>query len=143
MSMLSIQVSKLRECANNMRRIVANNHHLEKREADWLFSADTELRDAADTIESLRDRLQNLAFERGMNDALEALRRGECEDTRWYELFGTPERAARTVACIGACQRDGDCHDCLMRGCPSCPVFEEGEGEYPFLDWLRGKAVKR
>lgn len=89
---------------------------------------------AADTIESLRDRLQNLAFERGMSDAFEAKRRGEYEDTRWYELFGTPERAARIIAdnCPGG--------SCI--GCPAINATECGVGDYDaLLEWLRGKAA--
>ena len=123
MSMLSTQIDNLRL----MARLVLDYEPAEIRRA---------LREAADTIESLRDRLQNLAFERGMNDALEALRRSECEDTRWFELFGTPEKVARTLAdnCPG-----GPCG-----GCPGLKAEECGLGDYDvLLEWLRGKAVKR
>ena len=68
MSMLSTQIDNLRL----MARLVLDYEPAEIRRA---------LREAADTIESLRDRLQNLAFERGMRDAMEnaTMGRGECE----------------------------------------------------------------
>ena len=54
----------------------------------------------------------------------------------WHELFGTPERAARTLAdnCPG-----GSCG-----GCPGIKAETCGLGDYDtLLEWLRGKAVKR
>lgn len=57
--------------------------------------------------------------------------------TRWHELFGTPERAARTMA--------GKCCDCLE--CVIVDACEYGEGEGcplnnydALLEWLRGDA---
>ena len=57
MSMLSIQIAELRDAAKLYDGMV------EPRTAELL-------REAADTIESLRDRLQNQAFALGMQDAL-------------------------------------------------------------------------
>lgn len=57
--------------------------------------------------------------------------------TRWHELFGTPESAARTMA--------GKCCDCLE--CVIVDTCEYGEGEGcplenydALLEWLRGDA---
>ena len=57
--------------------------------------------------------------------------------TRWHELFGTPERAARTMA--------GNCCDCLE--CVIVDACEYGEGEGcplnnydALLEWLSGDA---
>ena len=62
MSMLSIQIAKLRKTAESI---------------DWEIPEAAELlREAADTIEDLRDRLQNQAFALGMQDALGS---GTCE----------------------------------------------------------------
>ena len=56
-------------------------------------------------------------------------------DTRWYELFGTPERAARTLEAHMRKCRSADvtlCDSCVMRY--SC------EEEQALLEWLRGDA---
>ena len=91
------------------------------------FAVATLLRDAADTIESLRDRLQPVPAEL---DYIE-------DKSRWFELFGTPERAARTMA--------GKCCDCLE--CVIVDACEYGVGEGcpldnygAMLEWLRGDA---
>lgn len=50
--------------------------------------------------------------------------------SRWYELFGTPERAAQTIA--NNCHRDG---------CIACAAMDAGcgGGDYDkLLEWLRG-----
>lgn len=71
------------------------------------------------------------------NYALENMLLKIDNDTRWYELFGTPERAARTMA--------GKCCDCLE--CVIVDACEYGEGEGcpldnydALLEWLRGDA---
>jgi hypothetical protein len=79
------------------------------------------LREAADTIESLSDKLQGVM------------------GTRYCELFGTPERAARTLARMCAIG-DGSC--------AGCPMFkanlEHCKSDYTHLksivEWLRGDA---
>jgi hypothetical protein len=57
--------------------------------------------------------------------------------TRWHELFGTPERAARTVLSLDYCYED----------CDKCPAFEIcglhskfGRTVYEMAEWLRGDA---
>lgn len=55
--------------------------------------------------------------------------------TRWAQLFGTPERAAATVAGM----------PCGARPCSECPVFEpcDGyklDGGVVLAEWLRGDA---
>jgi hypothetical protein len=84
------------------------------------------LREAADTIESLSDKLQGVM------------------GTRYCELFGTPERAARTLI---------DCN--AFKQCVDCPVCHDERGETceipgdcafvmrdydALLDWLEGGA---
>lgn len=52
--------------------------------------------------------------------------------SRWHELFGTPERAAQTIA--NNCHRDG---------CIACAAMDAGcgGGDYDkLLEWLRGDA---
>lgn len=57
--------------------------------------------------------------------------------TRWHELFGTPERAAKTVSAM--CSHG-------IWSCDGCPLFDEGVehceselGDTPsLLEWLRG-----
>lgn len=53
------------------------------------------------------------------------------DKSRWFELFGTPERAARTLAKISC---DGCCESCSLYGA-SCDNYGDGQ-----LEWLRGDA---
>ena len=181
MSMLGEQIRELREAARQFEGY--QNGEISRM-----------LREAADTIESLRDRLQEendaLRDYRASQIAVEAERRlqescgqvpeqgerkndGERESyappldmllrclendygiraswdglrrvwttesvtaeldyiedkSRWFELFGTPERAARTLA--NNCHRDG-CIACAAMG------FDCGGGNYDaLLEWLR------
>jgi len=68
-----------------------------------------------------------------------ALGGGECEscDTRWHQLFGTPERAARVIVALNNC-RVVDCIDCWARG--SCRYYGCGDDYDALLEWLRGDA---
>ena len=81
------------------------------------------MREAADTIESLRDRLQPIPAEL---DCIE-------DKSRWFQLFGTPERAARTLedgkTLCGWC----DTQRCAKRG-GECSLFDYDA----LLEWLRG-----
>ena len=89
------------------------------------FAVATLLREAADTIKSLRDRLQPVPAEL---DYIE-------DKSRWFELFGTPDRAARTL--VDSCNDDYD------YGCGGCPVARVNCkcGDYDaILGWLRGDA---
>ena len=52
-------------------------------------------------------------------------------ETRYEKLFGTPERAARTLAGISC---DGDCYSCSLPGA-HCYC-----NEIALLEWLRGDA---
>lgn len=57
-------------------------------------------------------------------------------ESRWHELFGTPERAARTLLDV--------CDNCGQDDCSGCQVYEFTSGgnlEYDaLLEWLRGDA---
>ena len=65
--------------------------------------------------------------------------RGACvpyAGTRWHELFGTPERAARTLA--KAC---GECSEAFpCRECPLYPIVGNNVYEPEILESLRGDA---
>ncbi len=53
-------------------------------------------------------------------------------ESRWHELFGTPEIAARTLA-----------KHCDEFHCVVCPAYHHGCGEgdyYALLEWLGGDA---
>lgn len=115
------------------------------------------LREAADAIESLRDRLQEeddaLRDYRASQIAAEAERRlqegygqvpekgereGEHESySQWHALFGTPERAARTLQ-----PNSMRCEYCLLRDyCKDgiCLIADYDA----LLDWLRGTNESR
>lgn len=55
--------------------------------------------------------------------------------TRWHDLFGTPERAARTLL--------DTCDNCGQNDCSGCQVYEftsGGDLDYDaLLEWLRGE----
>ena len=66
-----------------------------------------------------------------------------------YEtLFGTPERAMRTVALIGdmypcddGCDPLGEkCKVCPFADAPSCRIDRDHPEESPLLEWLRRDA---
>ena len=58
------------------------------------------------------------------------------DKSRWAELFGTPERAARTL--VENHERQATCLYCIMADRPGNPC---GDGDYDaLLGWLRGDA---
>jgi phage shock protein A len=78
-----------------------------------------DLREAADTIESMRDSLNEVA-DKWANAQIEAevyarenMFLKVHNSMRWHELFGTPERAARTI--IETCNETNQCE--------ACPIF--------------------
>lgn len=76
------------------------------------------LREAADTIESLRDRLHEL--------------QGVGGKSRYSELFGTPERAARTLERITiVCHTFAICDTCSQEYC----IDDDYDA---LLEWLKG-----
>ncbi len=58
------------------------------------------------------------------------------DNSRWHELFGTPERAARTI-----CRQLKHFNICICDGCPVQPLNRECDSEYDaLLEWMRGDA---
>ena len=103
------------------------------------------LREAADTIESLRDSLNEVAdrwADAQVNAevyARENMLLKAYEGTRWHELFGTPERAARTLFEIKCGEKS--CKGCpIAEPCAECDVMlDDGEAlRAALLEWLRG-----
>ena len=93
----------------------------------WLLGACNQAaQDYVAQLEQERDELKS---------KLEAATLGADDESRWYELFGTPERAAQTLA--------DDCPGGACGGCPGLRAEECGLGDYDvLLEWLRGKAVR-
>lgn len=57
------------------------------------------------------------------------------DKSRWFQLFGTPERAARTLAkACGECDDDLPCCEC-----PLHPIVGRNVYEPELLEWLRGE----
>lgn len=127
---------------HNLRMIAGDD-------GDWVagpISANV-LREAADTIESLRTMLQETQTEANhwkveqvhaygnWEDACKRVRELEANDgTRWHDLFGTPERALLTIA-SWCTHSDGSCVGCPVYGsdvddCSDCDAL---------LEWLRSK----
>ena len=59
--------------------------------------------------------------------------------TRWHELFGTPERAARTLIAVrGECESSGPCYpNCPFGDAPTCPSNCESRDYDALLEWLK------
>lgn len=115
MSMLGSQADRLRLTADVIsERGVSSGD---------LAIIEIRLREAADTITSLSDKLQGVM------------------GTRYNELFGTPERAARTLIVVrGECESVPCSPICPFGDAPACPSnFESGDYD-ELLDWLRGDA---
>ena len=115
MSMFSSQIKELRKMADSMGergREIGLDYGMGRGLAD----ASRILREAADTIESPQE-LQGVASE-----------------SRYTELFGTPERAARTI-----CRQLKHFNICICDGCPVKPPNKECDSEYDaLLEWLKG-----
>lgn len=67
--------------------------------------------------------------------------RGACvpyAGTRWHDLFGTPERAARTLADLQTCSLgfDLECDECAV--CSLCQSDARNDRD-ALLGWLRGE----
>jgi hypothetical protein len=137
--MLTAKCDGLQEAANILDEIGISVGHDTTASAFIAHDISDRMRDAADTIESLRDSLNKVADKwaeaqiKAEDYARENMLLKRDNDTRWHELFGTPERAARTIA--DACTTDpGD-------GCIGCPAFGAkcGCGGYDaLLEWLKG-----
>ena len=77
----------------------------------------------------------NLLNWRGENYVRQDATLGADDNSRWFELFGTPERAAKTLAAFcDKCKRDY-CNGCKFGAFVEFNMFEED-----MLEWLRGKA---
>lgn len=123
----------LRTLAGELRRVYEHNTDWLRDEAVTLAASVDAMREAADTIESMRDRLQPVPAEL---DYIE-------DKSRWFQLFGTPERAVRTI------QDKMLAYD-LLTQCDDCP-YQTDECFKPsckcamqdydvLLEWLRGDA---
>jgi hypothetical protein len=62
--------------------------------------------------------------------------------SQWFELFGTPEKAARTLIAVrGECESSGSCYpNCPFGDAPTCPSNCESRDYDALLEWLRGDA---
>lgn len=135
MSMLSSQADELRSWADQ----------LSEREDEFgvvVRALVADLRKAADTITSLSDKLQGVM------------------GTKYCELFGTPERAARTLETVAeslfssawsddtatlsdvACALSTTCGECPAKSAKGHGITTRcGEVDYDaLLEWLRGDA---
>jgi len=128
----------------------------------WLMQE----REAANTIENLRDSLNEVADKwasekiKAEDYARENMMLKANNGSRWFELFGTPERTARTLETIAdslfssawsddnatlsdvMCALAGKCDECVAQGLPGRGVSTKcGEVDYDaLLEWLRGDA---
>ena len=151
MNTLSSQADELRLTADNIsERGVSSSD---------LAIIEIRLREAADTIENMRDKLQESERHNLINlevmgemyhpEIVELIQechatqanyehckystdRGWCDTSRYANLFGTPERAARTL------EKQCDPFHCVV--CPAYHRAQCDEGDYDkLLEWLRGE----
>lgn len=124
-------------------------------DGDWVAGpiSATVLREAADAIESLKKLLRCLENDYGIRASWDGLRRvwltesvtaelDYIEDkSRWHELFGTPERAAKTAWRLLMCHITTKCDECPMGdGCNISTDADCDDGEAALFEWLRGDA---
>lgn len=122
MSMLSEQADRLREKADELRNI-----HVDDENVGLLFAVMGDMREAADTIESLRKQVAKCQI---------AELKADYDTSRHFELFGTPERAARTLL-----ESTSECRCCVIRkecgyDLDACVMYDYDK----LLEWLRGDA---
>ena len=126
MSMLSDQAKQLRDTADRLDRIANVS-------TPWIHAKLVPmLREAADTIIRLRDRLQAV---QGING-----------ESNYDKLFGTPERAARTMANVCRFTHGGElCDRCQCYLFDSCDrtlrLGSEQKIYDALLEWLREDCV--
>ena len=76
--------------------------------------------------------LDNILFRCWQMGWLDQLR-----ENRWYQIFGTPERAAWTLMYVLACKDSRP-----WVSCGSCPILDgcavRSDGHDALLEWLRG-----
>lgn len=62
------------------------------------------------------------------------------DGTRWYELFGTPGKAARTLIAVRGVCESGPCSpNCPFSGAPVCPSSFEPSDYDALLEWLESE----
>lgn len=110
MSMLDGQIKELREKADELRNVRVDDENV-----GLLFSVIGAMREAADTIEKLEPHSNQL------------------EPSRYFELFGTPERAARTLEKGKTLCEWCDKQTCSTSG-GECRIFDHDA----LLEWLSG-----
>lgn len=127
MSMLGEQIKELREAARNMQGKLGRCLYRRK-DVDEMQQVSGMLFEAAGTIESLRNTLQEL--------------QGVGGESRYTALFGTPERAARTMIRTSVICDDPDsyCDECPLLTAPSCSSSLDDDDYDALLEWLRGDA---
>ena len=124
MSMLGEQIKELREAARNIQGKLGRCLYRRK-DVDEMQQVSGMLFEAANTIESLRNTLQEL--------------QGVGGESRYTALFGTPERTARTLFEIKCGEKS--CNGCpIAEPCAECDVMHDnGESlRAALLEWLRG-----
>jgi len=137
--MLISQAKELRTLAGGLRKLYESGANLTRVQVAGMTTAVEAIREAADTIESLRDRLQKAEEDARIIEVETShidIEQGEIitrfvpaeldyieDKSRWNKLFGTPERAARTLEAI----------PCGSSPCSKCPMFKPccGDSDVP------------
>ena len=143
MSMLTTQADELRKTAAAMEELgreIGKPYGMSR----GLIRTAQMMREAADTIESLRDRLHESYGQ--VPEQGERAETGERESySRWHQLFGTPERAMRTLELLHVewsdwCAVFSECRDCMFGRVDGDRVTCWEPDDFSLVEWLRGDA---
>lgn len=120
---MSRQTDELREVAD---RLWEHGKH-GVNAVPLMLDASVIMREAAKTIESLRKQIAKCQI---------AELKADYDTSRYFELFGTPERAARTSWYMLMCKYV-DCHECpIADGCDIATDIDCEDDEAALLEWL-------
>ena len=109
-------------------------NHLDKAKAALEYAHSFPVRDAKDmALLAIANALVAIAERESTLECIE-------DKSRWAQMFGTPERAARTSWYMLMCKHV-DCGECPIKdGCDIATDIGCDDGEAALLEWLRGDA---
>lgn len=140
MSALSNQADELRTLADRLRSVRFDDQSNYIKNVETMYLSMIAMREAAETIDNLRDSLNEVADKwasekiKAEDYARENMTLKANNSSRWFELLGTPERATHTVVATSMACTNGECGECPFCGFQKCPEA----GDYDaLLEWLK------
>ena len=108
--------------------------------SEYRIHQDINLSEIADEYaKRLQEHVDELALDRAAETLAKYGYVKEDKQSRWFELFGTPERAARTLIAVrGECESGPCSSNCPFGDAPTCPSNCEPSDYDALLEWLSG-----